>query len=86
MIAPIVRIIALSAGLSVAALGSARADCESDMDQLDQAMKASTLTPEGKAALQDAKAKAVAAVKKDDDAACNKAIAEAMAKAGMKMK
>jgi hypothetical protein len=37
-----------------------------------------TLTPEAKAILQDARKKAVEAVKKDDDATCNKVITEAM--------
>jgi hypothetical protein len=66
-------------------VGKARADCEADMVKLDQGMKASTLTPEEKAILRDARKKAVEAVKKDDDATCNKVITEAMTRAGLKM-
>ena len=82
----VVRIISLAAALAIAVAGSAHADCESDMDQLDHALKAQDLTPEGKAALQAAKKVAVEAVKKDDDATCNKVIAQAMTKAGLKLK
>lgn len=73
--------IVLGSGLSLA-----RADCESDMIQLETALKSPTLTPTGKAALQDASVKSVAAMKKDDDDACHKAIAEALPKAGMSLK
>ncbi len=64
----------------------ARADCESDMLQLETALKSPTLTPAGKAALQDASVKSVAAMKKDDDATCHTVIAEALPKAGMSLK
>jgi len=63
----------------------ARADCESDLIQLQDAYKAPNLTADGKAALDEAKSKAVSALKKDEDAACHKAIAEAMTKAGLKL-
>jgi hypothetical protein len=76
----------LSMTIGVAATTAARADCESDLIQLEQAFKTPTLTADGKAALDGAKTKAVAALKKDDDAACHKAIAEAMTKAGMMLK
>ncbi len=64
----------------------AHADCESDMKQLEAALKAPTLTPAGKTALQDASVKSVAAMKKDDDATCHTVIAEALPKAGMTLK
>ena len=66
--------------------GAARADCESDMIQLEQAMKAPNQTPAIKTAFDDAKAKSVAAMHKDDDTGCHAAIADAMGKAGMKLK
>lgn len=63
----------------------AYADCESDMLQLEQALNNPGLTPEAKAALDKATTVSVAAMKKDDDATCHKAIAEALAKAGIPM-
>jgi hypothetical protein len=79
-------IIALSITIAVAATGVARADCESDLIQLEQAYKAPALTTVGKAALDDSKTKALAAFKKDDDATCHKAVAEGMTKVGMTLK
>ena len=76
----------LSMAIGVAATGAARADCESDLLQLEQAYKAPNLTADAKAALDDAKTKALAAFKKDDDETCHKAIAEDLTKAGMTMK
>ena len=64
----------------------ARADCESDMNQLEAALKTPNLSADAKAALDDARVKSVAAMKKDDDATCHKAIAEALPKAGLKLK
>jgi hypothetical protein len=80
------RLVLLSVAIGVAATGLARADCESDLIQLEQALKAPNLTAAGKAALDNATTKAVAAMKKDDDAACHKAVGEGMAKAGMTLK
>lgn len=62
---------------------TARADCEADMAQLDQALKNSGLSSVGKAGLLEAKTKAVAAVKTDDDATCNKVIVAAIKQAGV---
>ena len=76
----------LSVAIGVAATGAARADCESDLIQLEQAYKAPDLTAASKAALDDAKTKALAAYKKDDDVTCHKAIAEGLTKAGMTLK
>ncbi len=64
----------------------ARADCESDMIQLEDAMKAPNQTPAIKTAFQDAATASAAAMRKDDDAACHKAIGDAMAKAGKSLK
>ena len=76
----------LSAAAVVAAAGVARADCEADLVQLEQAYKAANLSGEAKKALDDAKTKAVSALKKDDDATCHKVIADGMSKAGMTLK
>ncbi|MFI5013883.1 MAG: hypothetical protein ACHQAY_16205 [Hyphomicrobiales bacterium] len=78
------KLIALLAIIGAASVGTARADCEADVAQLDQAMKAPTLTIDAKTILRDAKKKAVEAVKKDDDETCKKVITEAMVRAGVK--
>ncbi len=64
----------------------ARADCESDMVQLEDAMKAPNQTPAIKTAFQGAATISAAAMRKDDDAACHQAIADAMTKAGKPLK
>ncbi len=64
----------------------ARADCESDMIQLEDAMKTPNQAPAVKAAFQDAATKSAAAMRKDDDAGCHQAIADAMTKAGKPLK
>ena len=79
-------ILTLAAAAIGAGTAAARADCESDMVQLEQALKAPNLTADAKAALDDARVKSVAAMKKDDDGACHKAIAQALPKAGMTLK
>lgn len=79
------KIAFLAVALLIATAAIARADCESDLIQLQDAYKAPSLTAYGKAALDEAKSKAVSALKKDEDAACHKAIAEAMTKAGLKL-
>ena len=76
----------LSVAIGIAATGVARADCESDLIQLEQAYKAPDLTATSKAALDDAKVKALAAFKKDDDTTCHKAIAEGFTKVGVTLK
>lgn len=85
MLVRIGAVVALIAFLGAASMGVARADCEDDMVKLDEAMKTQTLTQDQKTVLQDAKKKAVAAVKKDDDETCNKVISEAMTKVGLKL-
>lgn len=77
---PCAAIIA-AALLSVAA--AARADCEADMVQLDQVLKNPSLSATAKTALLEAKKKAIAAVKTDDDATCNKVIVAAIKQAGV---
>ena len=79
----VLLLVAGAAGLDTTA---ARADCESDMVQLETALKAPKLTPEAKAALDDARVKSVAAMKKDDDVTCHKVISDALPKAGMTLK
>ena len=83
---PVLKIALLAAGIGFAVTGIARADCESDLLQLEAAYKTPNLSADGKAALDAAKITAVAALKKDDDKSCNKAIAEGMTKAGLKLK
>ena len=82
----LVKIILLSATLGLAATAVARADCESDLIQLEAAYKTPNLTPVQKTVLDEAKTKAVAALKADNDKTCNAAIVEGMTKAGLKMK
>ncbi len=67
--------------LSISAI--ARADCETDMAQLDEVLKSPSLSADGKKGLLDAKKKAIAAVKTDDDATCNKVIVAAIKQAGV---
>lgn len=67
-------------------VGTARADCESDMLQLEAAMKAPNQTPEIQAAYKDGAAKAASAMRKDDDSTCHKAIADALAASGQTLK
>lgn len=82
----LVKIILISAAIGIAATSVARADCESDLLQLEAAYKTPNLTPVQTSALDAAKTKAVAALKTDNDKTCNAAIVEGMAKAGLKMK
>ena len=82
----LMKIALLSATIGLVATTVARADCESDLLQLEAAFKAPNLTPVQTAALNDARTKAVAALKKDDDKSCNTAIAEGMTKGGLKLK
>lgn len=82
----LINAVLLSATIGLAATGIARADCESDLIQLENAYKAPNLASAAKAALDDAKTKAVSAMKKDDDVTCHKAISEALPKAGMTLK
>jgi hypothetical protein len=80
------RVILGSCALAVSASQIARADCESDMVQLEEAYKTPGLSAEAKAALDKAKTKSVAAMKKDDDTGCHQAIADSMSKAGIPIK
>ena len=60
-----------------------RADCETDTAQIDQALKTRSLTTDARNALLVAKKQAIAAVKTDDDATCNKVITTALKQAGV---
>lgn len=82
----VLKIALLAATFGIAATGIARADCESDMIQLEQAYKTPNLAAPAKAALDEAKTKSVEAMKKDDDTGCHKAIADALPKAGLTLK
>ena len=76
------KMIVISAAIAVSAVGVARADCETDLTQLEAAMAAPNLTPEAKAVLTAAGVAGAAAMKKDDDATCNKAVMDGLAKVG----
>ena len=76
----------LTAAIGLAATTAARANCESDLKQLEQAFATPKLASTAKAALDEAKVKAVAALKKDDDKTCHTAVADGLNKAGIKMK
>ena len=86
MFTRLMSIILVSASAALGATTIARADCESDMIQLEAAYKQPNLSPAAKTALDGAKTVSVSAMKKDDDAGCHKAIAEALPKAGMNLK
>ena len=81
-----IKIALVSAAALLGAFGSARADCESDMFQLEAAMKTPNLSPDAKAGLDTAATKATEAMKKDDDTTCHQVIADGMAKAGLTLK
>ena len=80
----LVKIILLSATIGMAATTVARADCESDLLQLEAAYKTPNLSAAATAALDAAKTTAVAALKKDDDAKCHATVTESLVKAGVK--
>ena len=86
MYAHLVKIVLLSATIGIAVAGVARADCESDLIQLENAYKKPDLAAPAKASLDAAKTKAVAAMKKDDDKTCHAAVSEGLKKAGIAMK
>ena len=81
-----IKAVLLTAAIGIAATSAARADCESDLKQLEHAFTTPNLAAPAKAALDAAKTKAVAALKKDDDKTCHAAVAEGLSKAGLKMK
>jgi hypothetical protein len=83
---PVIKLAVVCTAALLAATGIAWADCESDMFQLEAAMKTPNLSPDAKAGLDDAATKATEAMKKDDDTRCHKAIADGMAKAGLTLK
>lgn len=80
------RPLLLGLALAAAAAGAVRADCESDMLQLEDAMKAPDQTPAVKAAYAAAARTAASAMRKVDDDTCRKVIADALAQAGRTLK
>ncbi len=80
------RTAVVALAIAIATTGMARADCESDMLQLEEAMKAPGQTPAVQAAYKDGAAKAASAMRKDDDDTCHKAIADALATSGKALK
>ena len=83
MLKKALTIFAVSTAIGVSGLSAARADCESDLTLLEKAMATPSLKPEAKAALDAAGVAGAAAMKKDDDATCNKAVMGGLAKAGL---
>ncbi len=79
----LIKLIMISATLAVVSAGVARADCESDLGLLEKALAAPGLKPAAKAALDAAGVAGSAALKKDDDAGCNKAVMDGLAAAGI---
>lgn len=79
----LVSLIMISAAIAVGSAGVARADCESDLVLLEKALAAPNLKPAAKTALDAAGVAGAAAMKKDDDAACNKAVMDGLASAGI---
>ena len=79
----LLKLLALSATIGLFTLSIARADCESDLTLLETAMAAPNLTPKAKAVLDAAGVAGAAAMKKDDDATCNKAVMDGLAMAGI---
>lgn len=83
MFQPSIRSSTLIATALLTLSATARADCETDMAQIDQVLKTPSLTTDARKALLAAKKQAVAAVKTDDDATCNKVITAALKQAGV---
>ena len=77
------KMMLISASIGLGTMNVARADCESDLTLLENAMAAPNLTPEAKAVMDAAGAAGAAAMKKADDAACNKAVMDGLAAAGV---
>jgi soluble cytochrome b562 len=77
-----IKISILALGLLSAASAVAYADCESDLLQLEAAMKAPGQTPANVALMKDAGAKASEALRKDDDAGCNKFVMDVLKTTG----
>ena len=82
MVCHTLRISILALGLVTVAASAASADCETDLLQLEAAMKAPGQTPEHLTMMKEAGAKASEALRKDDDAACNKFVMDVLKAAG----
>jgi hypothetical protein len=82
----ILKALALAALLALPITTVARADCEDDLILLENAYKTPNLGRDARAALDEAKAKAVPALKKDDDDTCHRAVIDALNKAGVQPK
>ena len=78
----LVKMIVMSGAISMSLMGIARADCEADLGLLETALAAPDLKPEAKAALDAAGVTGAAALRKDDDDACHKAVMDGLASAG----
>ena len=82
MVCHSLKVSILALGLLSVAVGVARADCEADLLQLEAAMKPPGLTPEHLAMMKEAGAKAAEAMRKDDDAGCNKFVMDVLKATG----
>lgn len=77
-----IQISVLALGLLGTVSVAAHADCEADLLQLETAMKAPGQTPEHLTMMKDAGAKASEALRKDDDAGCNKFVMDVLKATG----
>ena len=84
MTSQFLKLLLLSAAIGVSATHAAKADCESDLLQLEAAYTTPNLSAAAKTALDAAKTVSVAALKKDDDAKCHVAVTDGLTKAGIK--
>ncbi len=82
MVCHSLKISILALGLLSVAAGVASADCEADLLQLEAAIKVPGHTPEQLGVMKEAGAKASEALRKDDDAACNKFVVDALKATG----
>ena len=82
MVCHSLKIAILALGLMAVEAATAHADCEADLLQLEAAMKAPGHTPEHLALMKDAGAKASEALRKDDDAGCNKFVMDVLKATG----
>jgi len=77
-----IKISILALGLMGAVASTAYADCEADLLQLETTLKAPGQTPEHLTMMKDAGVKASEALRKDDDAGCNKIVMDVLKATG----
>lgn len=75
---------ALATGMLILSSTTAFADCEADLNLLETAMAAPNLSTDLKAEMAKAGEAGAAALRKDDDETCHKAVMDVLAKSGVK--